>query len=128
MSSEQGEDLKAFERRLTEVIACLHPSTTRWRIVLLAVSVCVATGASQWILDPETRIVSLSQSLTNHPFFILSTIILVTILLLGVHKRVIAASIITSRTREVLGDFNMSCDDTGKLILRPRPTHNISWS
>lgn len=24
-------DLKAFERRLTEVIACLHPSTTRWR-------------------------------------------------------------------------------------------------
>lgn len=24
-------DLKAFERRLTEVIACLQPSTTRWR-------------------------------------------------------------------------------------------------
>lgn len=24
-------DLKAFERRLTEVIACLHPATTRWR-------------------------------------------------------------------------------------------------
>lgn len=38
----------------------------------------------------------------------------------------IAASIITSRTREVLGDFNMSCDDTGKLILRPRPTNN-TW-
>ncbi|CAG9855713.1 unnamed protein product [Phyllotreta striolata] len=116
-------DLKAFERRLTEVIACLHPSTTRWRIVLLGVSLCVATGASQWILDPETRIVSLSQSLTNHPFFILSTIVLIVILLLGVHKRVIAASIITSRTREVLSDFNMSCDDSGKLILRPRPTN-----
>lgn len=42
------------------------------------------------------------------------------------HKRVIAASIITSRTREVLNDFNMSCDDSGKLILRPRPT-NITW-
>ncbi|KAJ8915794.1 hypothetical protein NQ315_004606 [Exocentrus adspersus] len=116
-------DLKAFERRLTEVIACLHPSTTRWRIVLVAVSICVAAGASQWILDPETGIVSLSQSLTNHPFFILSTFILAVILLLGVHKRVIAASIITSRTREVLSDFNMSCDDTGKLILRPRPTN-----
>ncbi|VEN45786.1 unnamed protein product, partial [Callosobruchus maculatus] len=120
------------------------PSTTRWRskycdfsstnngkiykqcifaVVLVAVSICVATGASQWILDPETRVVSLSHSLSNHPFFILSTIILITILLLGVHKRVIAASIITSRTREVLGDFNMSCDDTGKLILRPRPTN-----
>ncbi|ENN78404.1 nuclear envelope phosphatase-regulatory subunit 1 isoform X2 [Dendroctonus ponderosae] len=125
MSVEQTacEDLKAFERRLTEVIACLHPSTTRWRIVLAVISVCVATGGSQWIFDPETRIVSLSQSLTNHPFFILSTVILVIILLLGVHKRVIAGSIITSRTREVLRDFNMSCDDTGKLILRPRPTN-----
>ncbi|XP_030750141.1 nuclear envelope phosphatase-regulatory subunit 1 isoform X4 [Sitophilus oryzae] len=128
MSLEQTacEDLKAFERRLTEVIACLHPSTTRWRIVLAVVSLCVATGASQWIFDPETRVVSLSQSLSNHPFFILSTVILmflVIILLLGVHKRVIAGSIITSRTREVLRDFNMSCDDTGKLILRRRPAN-----
>ncbi|XP_030750142.1 nuclear envelope phosphatase-regulatory subunit 1 isoform X5 [Sitophilus oryzae] len=127
MSLEQTacEDLKAFERRLTEVIACLHPSTTRWRI-LAVVSLCVATGASQWIFDPETRVVSLSQSLSNHPFFILSTVILmflVIILLLGVHKRVIAGSIITSRTREVLRDFNMSCDDTGKLILRRRPAN-----
>lgn len=24
-------DLKAFERRLTEVISCVHPSTVRWR-------------------------------------------------------------------------------------------------
>jgi len=35
---------------------------------------------------------------------------------------VIAPSIIASRTRAVLKDFNMSCDDTGKLILMPRPT------
>ncbi|XP_050311907.1 nuclear envelope phosphatase-regulatory subunit 1 [Anthonomus grandis grandis] len=125
MSLEQTacEDLKAFERRLTEVIACLHPSTTRWRIVLAVVSLCVATGGSQWIFDPDTRVVSLSQSLTNHPFFILSTVILIIILLLGVHKRVIASTIITARTREVLRDFNMSCDDTGKLILRPRPNN-----
>ncbi|KAJ8878019.1 hypothetical protein PR048_022482 [Dryococelus australis] len=41
---------------------------------------------------------------------------------LGIHKRVIAPSIIASRARAVLGDFNMSCDDTGKLILKPRPT------
>ncbi|XP_018336792.1 nuclear envelope phosphatase-regulatory subunit 1 isoform X1 [Agrilus planipennis] len=116
-------DLKAFERRLTEVIACLQPSTIRWRIVLLVVSLCVATGAGQWLMDPVTRVVPLSQSLSNHPFFILATVILVIIFLLGVHKRVIAASIITTRTREVLIDFNMSCDDTGKLILKPRPTN-----
>ncbi|XP_031344517.1 nuclear envelope phosphatase-regulatory subunit 1-like isoform X1 [Photinus pyralis] len=116
-------DLKAFERRLTEVIACLQPSTTRWRIVLIIVSVCVAAGAGQWLTDPYTRIIPLSQSLSNHPFFIIATLLLVIIFLLGVHKRVIAASIITTRTREVLCDFNMSCDDTGKLILKPRPTN-----
>ncbi|XP_022908533.1 nuclear envelope phosphatase-regulatory subunit 1-like isoform X2 [Onthophagus taurus] len=114
-------DLKAFERRLTEVIACLQPATYRWRILLLVVSICVATGAGQWIMDPMTRNVPLTHSLSNHPFFIVSTILLGIIFLMGVHKRVIAASIITSRTREVLCDFNMSCDDTGKLILKPRP-------
>ena len=46
----------------------------------------------------------------------------VVLFIMGVHKRVIAPSIITARTRIVLGDFNMSCDDTGKLILKPRPT------
>ncbi|KAG8040638.1 hypothetical protein G9C98_002634 [Cotesia typhae] len=73
-------DLKAFERRLTEVIASLQPSTLRWRIILF---------------------------------------------MLGVHGRVIAPSIITQRARSVLRDFNMSCDDTGKLILKPtRPPHS----
>lgn len=42
----------------------------------------------------------------------------------GIHKLVIAPQIITSRTRSVLAEFNMSCDETGKLILRPRPTNN----
>jgi len=116
-------DLKAFERRLTEVIAHLQPSTIRWRIVLLVVSICVATGAGQWLMDPITRIVPLSQSLMNHPFFLLATIMLIIIFMLGVHRRVVASSIITSRAREVLCHFNMSCDDTGKLILKPRPTN-----
>ncbi|KOB69771.1 Uncharacterized protein OBRU01_16355, partial [Operophtera brumata] len=33
MSLEQTacDDLKAFERRLTEVIGCLQPATMRWR-------------------------------------------------------------------------------------------------
>lgn len=41
---------------------------------------------------------------------------------MGIHKLVIAPQILTSRTRSVLSDFNMSCDDTGKLILKPRPS------
>lgn len=48
----------------------------------------------------------------------------VILFMMGVHRRVIAPSIITQRARSVLGDFNMSCDDTGKLILKPtRPPH-----
>ncbi|XP_018399934.1 PREDICTED: nuclear envelope phosphatase-regulatory subunit 1 isoform X2 [Cyphomyrmex costatus] len=99
------EDLKAFERRLTEVIASLQPATTRWR-------------------NPNTSAVSFTQSLYNHPFFTMASVILVILFMMGVHRRVIAPSIITQRARSVLGDFNMSCDDTGKLILKPtRPPH-----
>lgn len=43
--------------------------------------------------------------------------------LVGVDNLVIAPKIITSRTRTVLVNYNMSCDDTGKLILKPRPTN-----
>lgn len=124
MSLEQTacEDLKAFERRLTEVISCLQPSTARWRILLAVVSICTAVGAWHWLTDPNTSEVSFTQSLWNHPFFTISSVILVFLFVLGIHKRVIAPSIITTRTRQVLSDFNMSCDDTGKLILKPRPT------
>ena len=40
--------------------------------------------------------------------------------LAGVHRRVIGTSILVYRTREVLFDFSMDCDDNGKLILKPR--------
>ncbi|XP_066598964.1 nuclear envelope phosphatase-regulatory subunit 1 [Prorops nasuta] len=113
------EDLKAFERRLTEVIASLQPATLRWRILLGIVSTCTAIGAWYWLTDPNTSAVSFIQSLWNHPFFTLACIVLVILFMMGVHRRVVAPSIITQRARSVLGDFNMSCDDTGKLILKP---------
>ncbi|KAI5694564.1 nuclear envelope phosphatase-regulatory subunit 1 [Diaphorina citri] len=124
MSIEQTacEDLKAFERRLTEVIACSGPSTKRWRLVLAFISMCTAVGAFYWLTDPDTSNCSFCQSLWNHPFFAISSAILIILFLLGIHKRVIAPSIITSRARLVLTDFNMSCDDSGKLILKPRPS------
>lgn len=124
MSLEQTacEDLKAFERRLTEVISCLQPATLRWRIVLVVMSVCTAVGAWYWLTDPAISSISFSQSLWSHLFFTISSTILVILFLFGIHKRVMAPSIIASRTRAVLSDFNMSCDETGKLILKPRPT------
>ncbi|KAK6645535.1 Nuclear envelope phosphatase-regulatory subunit 1 [Polyplax serrata] len=123
MSLEQTacEDLKAFERRLTEVINCLQPPTIRWRVVLIIVSICTAIGAWHWLTDPALSTISFSQSLWTHLFFTISSSLLVTLFLFGVHKRVMAPSIIASRTRAVLSDFNMSCDETGKLILKPRP-------
>ncbi|XP_030019981.1 nuclear envelope phosphatase-regulatory subunit 1 isoform X1 [Manduca sexta] len=116
-------DLKAFERRLTEVIACLQPATMRWRILLTVVSVCTAIAAYHWLMDPLTSVVTLTQSLWNHLFFTFTSTFLVLLFVTGVHRKVVAPSIITARTRSVLNDFNMSCDDTGKLILKPRPAN-----
>jgi len=117
------EDLKAFERRLTEVISNLGPATNRWRITLVVVFFCVLIGAYQWLFDPDTATLPFIQSLLNHLLFFVSAIVLIVLfLLLGIHKRVVAPNIITARTRTVLMDFNMSCDDTGKLLLKPRPT------
>ncbi|XP_052022694.1 nuclear envelope phosphatase-regulatory subunit 1 isoform X4 [Apodemus sylvaticus] len=151
-SLEQAEDLKAFERRLTEYIHCLQPATGRWRMLLIVVSVCTATGAWNWLIDPETQKdsdlkvvlgahledsdlkavlgahledsdlkVSFFTSLWNHPFFTISCITLIGLFFAGIHKRVVAPSIIAARCRTVLAEYNMSCDDTGKLILKPRP-------
>jgi hypothetical protein len=123
MSLEQVacEDLKAFERRLTEIIASAHPSAIRWRVLLLVASICVAVGACYWLGDPDTAEVPFLVSLMNHPFFSLSTLFIVLLFLFGAHRRVVAPSIFVARTREVLYDFAMDCDDTGKLILKPRP-------
>uniref|UniRef100_A0A1L8DKE0 Transmembrane protein 188 n=2 Tax=Nyssomyia neivai TaxID=330878 RepID=A0A1L8DKE0_9DIPT len=123
MEQSACEDLKAFERRLTEVIAALHPPTLRWRIILFMLSTVTSLGAWYWLTDPKTSVVPFTESLLNHPIFTVGTIVLVMLFACGIHRLVIAPQIITSRTRAVLNDFNMSCDDTGKLILRPRPTN-----
>ncbi|KAK7585841.1 hypothetical protein V9T40_000020 [Parthenolecanium corni] len=69
-------DLKAFERRLTEVIASVQPATRRWRMSLALVFVCVAVGACYWLQDPDLYKISLFQSLFRHPLFSVSAIVL----------------------------------------------------
>ncbi|KAL0270615.1 UNVERIFIED_CONTAM: hypothetical protein PYX00_007965 [Menopon gallinae] len=88
----------------------------------MAVSLCTVISAWYWLIDPAISTISFSESLWRHLFFTISISILVILFLFGIHKRVMAPSIIASRTRLVLSDFNMSCDETGKLILKPRPT------
>lgn len=94
-------------------------------MLLIVVSVCTATGAWNWLIDPETQKVSFFTSLWNHPFFTISCITLIGLFFAGIHKRVVAPSIIAARCRTVLAEYNMSCDDTGKLILKPRP--HVQW-
>ncbi len=115
------EDLKAFERRLTEIISSSHPSALRWRVALLLSSVCVAVGALSWLGDPMTAEVSFVASLALHPYFAASVGVFALLFCCGIHRRVVAPSIFVSRARDVLYDFAMDCDETGKLILKPRP-------
>ncbi|KAL5292595.1 CNEP1R1 family protein [Megaselia abdita] len=123
MESSACEDLKAFERRLTEVVCSYQPAARKWRIILALIASATAIGAYYWLKDPDTSIVPFRESLFNHKIFSLAIISLMMLFLVGVDNLVIAPKIITSRTRSVLKDYNMSCDDTGKLILKPRPTN-----
>jgi len=116
------DDLKAFERRLTEIIASSHPAAIRWRIVLAVMSVFVAIGAFYWLSDPLTAKVSFINSMWLHPLFSSTSLLMIILFLFGIHRRVVAATIYVGRTREVLFDFSMDCDDHGRLILKPRPS------
>nr|ACO10865.1 Transmembrane protein 188 [Caligus rogercresseyi] len=93
------EDLKAFERRLIEIISSARPSTLRWRLVLLVASLCVAIGAVHWLGDPLTAEVPFFVSLLNHPFFSLSTPSILILFLCGIHRRVVAPSILVQDER-----------------------------
>ncbi|CAG0898442.1 unnamed protein product [Darwinula stevensoni] len=123
MTLEQAtcEDLKAFERRLTEVIACMQPAAMRWRIVLAIILSCLVWGAWWWLTDPKSIELGFWESLRHHLFFTSACIVTLILFLMGIHKRVVAPSLICNRIRQVLEDFNMHCDDNGKLILKPRP-------
>ncbi|VVD03263.1 unnamed protein product [Leptidea sinapis] len=48
-------DLKAFERRLTEVIACLQPATTRWRSDCIGNCVVVYSYSCLALADRSTH-------------------------------------------------------------------------
>jgi len=124
-SMDQAEDLKAFERRLVEYISVIGPSSNKWRVVLLITCVVTAWMAWIWALDQRTSQVSFLYSLYNHKLFTMSLTTLITLFLFGAHKRIMVQSIILSRSKQVLQDFNMSCDERGRIILKPRPVQQM---
>uniref|UniRef100_A0A0X3PUD9 Transmembrane protein 188 n=1 Tax=Schistocephalus solidus TaxID=70667 RepID=A0A0X3PUD9_SCHSO len=119
---EPTEDLKAFERRLREIVNGLHPKAKLWRIGLFCVSLSCLVTAYLWLTNPLTYQVRFLTSLANHPFFVTNIAILLILFLLGAHKKVVLPHIITQRCQTVLAEYNMTCDSSGKLILMPRPT------
>lgn len=86
-------DLKAFERRLTEVLACLQPNCLRWRIVLCMVTLISGISAFFWLRDPKTSIVPFFDSLLNHYIFTTSALTLITLFCYGIHKLVISPQV-----------------------------------
>ncbi|OQV18529.1 putative Nuclear envelope phosphatase-regulatory subunit 1 [Hypsibius exemplaris] len=114
------DDLKAFENRLQEIVAYPKTRTRLWRVILGLIATWTVISTMRWLLDPLTQQVTFWESLMNHPAFVLSVLTLIILALTGVHHRIWASSIITTRAKTVLKDFNMSCDASGKLILKPR--------
>ncbi|CAH8446073.1 unnamed protein product [Schistosoma rodhaini] len=119
--NEPTEDLKAFERRLREIINGLGPKAFKWRIVLSVAVLILLCSSYCWLVDPITYQAGFIGSLQKHPEFVLSLLFLMALFFLGAHKKVVLPSIIAHRSRIVLAEYNMACDNSGKLILRPKP-------
>ncbi|VDL59251.1 unnamed protein product [Hymenolepis diminuta] len=119
--AEPTEDLKVFERRLKEIVDGLRPKAKLWRVILLSATLFLIISAYFWLSDPLTYQVKFLASLGNHPCFVLSVFLMIVLFSCGVHKKVVLPNIIAQRTRSVLVEYNMTCDNSGKLIILPRP-------
>ncbi len=133
---DQADDLKAFERRMIEIVSSLQPSIWRWRVILLILVVVTLLAFYALITDdasPKLPTVNQSSDKTflsslysnlfrKQIYFSVSFSLLIFAFLFGIHRKMISSSIIIARFRYILADYNMSCDSDGRLILKPRPT------
>ncbi|KAI2798729.1 Nuclear envelope phosphatase-regulatory subunit 1, partial [Blomia tropicalis] len=114
----QCNDLKAFERRLMETILQQRPRERLWRI-MLAISLLLTLICSYfWLHDSMNTDATLIDSLVTHYMFSVNCLVLIFLFVLGAHRRVIQSNIIVNRIRQVLYDFAITCDDSGKLIIK----------
>jgi hypothetical protein len=131
---DQADDLKAFERRMIEIVSSLQPSIWRWRVILLILVVVTLLAFYALITDESSTKIpttvnksSDKSSLYSNLFrkqiyFSVSFSLLIFAFLFGIHRKMFSSSIIIARFRYILADYNMSCDYDGRLILKPRPT------
>ena len=130
---DQENDLKAFERRMIEIISSLQPITWRWRITLFILVLFTLATFYNLITDILFTL-SLSTSTssvdttsiandmnTNQSYFSakeisfsISFCLLLFAFFYGIHRKIFTSSIIISRFRSILADYNMSCDINGR--------------
>ena len=136
---EQADDLKAFERRMTEIVSSLQPSIWRWRMILLILvfltsmtfyilitdfsfSTTTTISTNELPSEPTKFSQMISKIFRKEISFSIALGLLIFAFLFGIHRKIFASSIIVSRFRYVLRDYSMSCDPKGRLIIKPRPT------
>jgi len=135
---DPADDLKAFERRMIEIVSSLQPSIWRWRLILIILILITIT--TFYVLISNVSFISSSPILNDinnnksyltrfssnffrkEIYFSISFALLIFAFLFGIHRKIFASSIIISRFRFILADYNMSCDSNGRLIIKPRPT------
>jgi hypothetical protein len=132
---DQADDLKAFERRMIEIVSSLQPSIWRWRVILLILVVFTLLAFYALMTDESsTKLPTVNKSSDNsflsslysnlfrkQVYFSVSFSLLIFAFLFGIHRKMFSSSIIIARFRYILADYNMSCDSDGRLILKPRP-------
>lgn len=133
---DQADDLKAFERRMIEIVSSLQPSIWRWRVILFILVVVTLLTFYALITDDSSSTSSLVNQSSDNSFlstiyshlfckkiyFSISISFLIFAFLFGIHRKMFSSSIIIARFRYILADYNMSCDSDGRLIIKPRPT------
>uniref|UniRef100_A0A1I7Y5S9 Transmembrane protein 188 n=1 Tax=Steinernema glaseri TaxID=37863 RepID=A0A1I7Y5S9_9BILA len=116
------DDLKFFERRLTEVMEHMQPTASFFLFVILSTFFAVIYLGYLCFSDPNITMISFYELLEAQKLCTVGVAGMVLVItILGVHKRVVAPRIIVDRVKTVLVDFCLSCDEEGKLIIKPTP-------
>lgn len=147
---EQADDLKAFERRMLEIVSySMQRPRWCWRIILIILGLITLATSYGFIKDIlfswsmstssvtelstkneiNNEKLNLSRVLSNlfrkNICFFFSLGSLLFALLFGMHRKRLESSTIIARFRYILYDYNMSCDLYGRLIIKPRPATHV---
>lgn len=119
-------DLRAFERRITKAVQYLEPKSYRWRILLFLSIMFVLLSGYSFITNIQLdKDFSVALALYENKIFALALFFLGLLVFTGAHKRANTSAIILARNRQVLLEYNLSCNEKGKLIIKPSKDKDV---